>query len=133
MDRAISRAGKTLQYALAEMMKGELGMRLTIWRAHVAHAAKNAAVLMEQGKTEELRKQMMDKTMRRAGRTLQYALAEATKGELGLRITIWRTHVAHAAKSAAVLLEQMKAEELRRQLMHSKMRRAGTDTHFMHG
>ena len=80
---------KMLQRAFAELTKGELGLRLMLWRTG-KQEAKEAAKQAEQDALAAAMEAELNSKAQGAGlRMLKQTLAEATRGELGLRLQIW--------------------------------------------
>ena len=87
-----ARAGamKQLQQIMARMVKGELGMRVLVWRTEIKEqkamaADAVAAMALKSG----------------AMKQLQQIMARMVKGELGTRVLVWRTEIKEQKAMAA--------------------------------
>jgi len=104
---------RMLRQVLARQVKGELGMRMEIWKMAVVDD-KHATQLRAMQK--ELERSLSDTSSGAGLRALRQVFARIMKGELGLRIEVWRT----AAKMAAMEeFQRIQAE------LEAKMRSQG--------
>ena len=94
-SRNKSQAMKMLQQVFALMTKGKQGLRLLLWRCGKQDAKEAAA--------EAAMAAVLKQTRNSAGvKMLKQALARLAKGELGLRLLLWKSGKQEAKEAAAM-------------------------------
>ena len=98
------------------MMKGEAGVRVSMWRAALLQSKADAAARAKgtadahiealQREVAAARQAAFDKTCARAGKELRLMFKRMTQGELGLRISIWQEHVREAMAAEAAYIQR---------------------------
>ena len=97
---------KQLRQVVATMLKGEMGMRVEVWRsatkmdAHATHQRMKAA----------LETQMQANGQQAGVRLLRQVVADLLKGEMGMRVEVWRTAVNDAKRAEAMTRLQYELE-----------------------
>jgi len=87
---------RMLRQALARFAKGETGMRMEVWRSG-ARVAARALLIKVQGGTEA---QLATGHGPETGlRLLRQMIARLIKGEIGMRVAMWRINVRDSARS----------------------------------
>merc|ERR1719305_1489057 len=86
-DSSRNAALNNFRVICARMVKGEVGMRVEIWRIH-AHASSRSKHLQMQAALEA---QMQAQGQGAGLRQLRQIMVRLVKGEVGLRVEIWRT------------------------------------------
>merc|ERR1719502_1598566 len=79
---------RQLRQILARMVKGEMGMRVEIWRTAMKDEMRADQMARLQS---ELEARAADAAKGAALRQLRQILARMVKGEVGMRVEIWRT------------------------------------------
>eukprot|EP00658_Telonema_sp_P-2_P070961 TRINITY_DN60310_c0_g1_i1.p1 TRINITY_DN60310_c0_g1~~TRINITY_DN60310_c0_g1_i1.p1 ORF type:complete len:333 (+),score=76.94 TRINITY_DN60310_c0_g1_i1:193-1191(+) len=92
VDETVSSGLRHLRMVLAWMVRGELGMRLELWRT--GKNATRLSVRMEKHAAQVcsvLEHHMADRSKRSSIRLLRLILVQLMRGELGMRLELWRT------------------------------------------
>merc|ERR550537_2953 len=103
---------RQLRQILTRMVKGEVGMRVEIWRT----AMKDEMRAEEMARLQrELEERAADASKGAALRQLKQIMVRLMKGEVAMRVEMWRQQVKMDAYSRfrdmqAALLEQMKSQ-----------------------
>merc|ERR1719502_1954241 len=99
-DAAKGAALRQLRQIMVRMMKGEVGMRVEIWRT----AVKMDAYAKHRELQAALEAQMQAQGQGAGLRQLRQILARMVKGEMGMRVEIWRT----------AMKDEMRADQMAR-------------------
>merc|ERR1719450_2090521 len=81
---------RMLRQIFARMVKGEVGMRVEIWRTTMKDEVRAAEMARMQ---RELEERAADASKGAALRQLKQIMVRIMKGEVGMRVEIWRTAV----------------------------------------
>ena len=114
MAKARGQAISKLKVTFARISRGEIGMRVFVWRSGMQSAREASKEAREAAALEE---QVRRKGRSQAITKLKLAFAKITRGETGMRVYIWRCAVkavkdAEAVAVANKLASRMKAQGL---------------------
>merc|ERR1719161_1288785 len=88
-------------------MKGETGFRVTLWKQYVAHATAKQQQEMHAALEAQMRAQGQGAGLR----MLRQIFARMVKGEVGMRVEIWRTTMKDEVRAAEMARMQRELEE----------------------
>jgi len=105
-DASKTIALNNLKVTLERIMKGEVGMRVMVWRIDARHAADRKHKALN----ALLEAQMKAQGQGAGLRILRHIMAWMMKGEVGMRLEIWCTGMKDEVRAQPMLLQQRELE-----------------------
>ena len=94
---------RMMRQVMARMVKGEIGMRLVVWRTAVQDEVHGKQLRLLQ---DGLEARMMAQGQGAGVTMMKQAMARMVKGEVGMRLVVWRTAVQDEARAKRLGLLQ---------------------------